>query len=99
MGFLDIFALFVHILIIGLVGFLFWMLAGLPGRVAKENDHPFSDAIAIGGWTTLVLGAVAWPFVLMWAYAPGLIDRSDPEKRITELEKELVALRNAGVAE
>jgi hypothetical protein len=99
MGFLDIFALFVHILIIGLVGFLFWMLAGLPGRVAKENNHPFSDAIAIGGWTTLVLGAVAWPFVLMWAYAPGLIDRSDPEKRIAELEKELVAVRNAGVAE
>jgi hypothetical protein len=99
MGFLDIFALFVHILIIGLVGFLFWMLAGLPGRVAKENNHPFSDAIAIGGWTTLVLGAVAWPFVLMWAYAPGLIDRSAPEKRIAELEKELVAVRNAGVAE
>lgn len=96
MGFLDIFALFVLILMIGLVGFLIWMLGGLPGRVAESNSHPFVDAITIGGWSTLILGAVGWPFVLMWAYAPGLIALSKTEERIRELETELASLREGG---
>ena len=51
---------------IGLIAFL----GGWPGRVAKRLNHPYADAITVGGWATLILGGVGWPLVLIWAYAP-----------------------------
>lgn len=45
-------------------------LGSWPGRVANKLNHPYAEAISIGGWVTLLFGGVAWPFVLIWAYAP-----------------------------
>lgn len=65
---LSLVALVVLLLIAALIGVLIWFLGGLPGKIAAERCHPFTQAIQIGGWATLLLGAVGWPFVLMWAY-------------------------------
>lgn len=43
-------------------------LGGWPGRVAKRRGHPHAEAVAIGGWVTLLAGALFWPIVLIWAY-------------------------------
>lgn len=100
MGFLDYFALFVILLIVFLIGFLVWMLGGLPGRVAESNNHPYARAISFGGWATLFLGVVAWPFVAMWAYAPGLIARSgdaangDVKDEIDQLKLQIKKLQS-----
>ena len=48
---------------------LFVFLGGWPGRVAKRLEHPYANAVSVGGWVTLVFGGVGWPFVLIWAYA------------------------------
>jgi hypothetical protein len=46
---------------------VFVFLGSLPGRIAKKRGHPNAKAVLLGGWATLVLAVVGWPFVLMWA--------------------------------
>jgi len=95
MSVLDIAALLILIILALLIGAMFWYLGALPGRIAKERDHPYEQAIMVGGWTTLILGAVAWPFVLMWAYTPirfsGDKERSDENK--VDLHNEIKSLQ------
>lgn len=59
---------------------IFIVLGGLPGRIAHKRGHPNAKAIQIGGWATLLLAVVGWPFVLMWAMAETSTNRS-PENR------------------
>jgi len=66
---LDIAAFVVMAILVGIAGAVFYFLGSWPGKVAKRLDHPYQQAINIGGWVTLVCGGVAWPFVLIWAYA------------------------------
>ena len=62
---------------------LFVFLGGWPGRVARRLDHPYADAVSVGGWVTLVLGGVGWPFILIWAYAvPKREPTLSPEKNV-----------------
>ncbi len=67
---LDIAAFVVMAILAGFAIGIFVFLGGWPGRVAKRLDHPYQEAISIGGWVTLLFGGVGWPFVLIWAYAP-----------------------------
>ena len=48
---------------------LIMFLGGWPGRIARRLNHPYQDAVSVAGWVTLLTGGVAWPFVLIWAYA------------------------------
>ncbi len=69
MSALDIFALFVLlVMIVAGIG-LFVVLGMLPGKVAEQRNHPYQQAIAIGSWVALVAGGVLWPILLIWAYA------------------------------
>lgn len=43
-------------------------LAMLPGTIAKRRNHPWAQAVTVGGWVTLFLGFALWPIVLIWAY-------------------------------
>lgn len=73
---------------------LLWFLGGMPGRVAKKNDHPDADAIRVGGWASLLLGVVGWPWVLMWAYRepPSTKDNSADLSRLSERVADLERL-------
>jgi hypothetical protein len=86
---LDITALVALLITVGLVVALIWFLGGLPGRVAKQRNHPYAEAIQVGGWATLVLAGVGWPFVLMWAYASSGAEGRDELQRLTERVDEL----------
>lgn len=66
----DIAAFVVMAILAGMAITVFVFLGGWPGRVAKRLNHPYEDAIRVGGWVTLVCGGVGFPFVLIWAYAP-----------------------------
>jgi hypothetical protein len=65
---IDIFAWVVLLVLIALAVALFIALGMLPGHVARQRGHPWAEAVAVGGWVTLILGFVLWPLVLIWAY-------------------------------
>ena len=73
---LDIAAFVLMVLMAAIAIGLFVYLGGWPGRVARRLDHPYADAVSVGGWVTLVFGGVGWPFILIWAYA--VPDRETP---------------------
>ncbi|AZO81146.1 MULTISPECIES: DUF3302 domain-containing protein [unclassified Bosea (in: a-proteobacteria)] len=65
---LDIFAWIVLVVLAASTIFVIVFMAMLPGMVARRRNHPWADAVAVGGWVTLFLGFVLWPIVLIWAY-------------------------------
>ena len=67
---LDIAAFVVMALLAGAAVAVFVFLGSWPGRIARGLNHPYAEAISIGGWVTLIFGGIGWPFILIWAYAP-----------------------------
>ncbi|MBE9532661.1 MAG: DUF3302 domain-containing protein [Proteobacteria bacterium] len=65
---LDIFALIVLLIIVGSALAIFIFMGLLPGKVAKQNNHPQVEAITIGSWVALLAGGILWPLILIWAY-------------------------------
>jgi len=86
----DIAAFVLMAILAGMAIGVFVFLGGWPGRVARRLDHPYAEAISIGGWITLVFGGVGFPFMLVWAYAPpggtGKTVNSVPEPAIEPVE-------------
>lgn len=66
---LDYVALGVLVFIAAILVGVFVFLGGWPGRVATKRRHPYTSAVSIGGWVTLVAGGVLYPIVLIWAFA------------------------------
>lgn len=77
---IDIFAWFVLIVLIVCTVTVVVFLAALPGRIARERGHPWTQAVTVAGWVSVLFGFVLWPFALVWAYvdAPA---RHDNEAR------------------
>jgi prepilin signal peptidase PulO-like enzyme (type II secretory pathway) len=65
---LDIFAWIVLIVLVASTAAVVIFLAMLPGMIAKKRNHPWAQAVTVGGWVTLFLGFMLWPLVLIWAY-------------------------------
>lgn len=65
---LDIFAWIVLVVLAASAVAIFVALGAMPGHIARKRNHPWADAVAIGGWATLIFGLVFWPLVLIWAY-------------------------------
>ena len=72
---LDIFVWIVLIVLIATLVAIFVALGMMPGHIARKRGHPWAEAVAIGGWVTLIFGFVFWPLVMIWAYV------DFPEKR------------------
>jgi len=68
MGPLDIFAWIVLVVMLASTVFVLVFLAMLPGMIARKRNHPWAQAVTVGGWVTLFLGFALWPIVLIWAY-------------------------------
>jgi uncharacterized BrkB/YihY/UPF0761 family membrane protein len=68
MSVLDIFAWIVLIVLVVSTVAVVVFLAMLPGMIAKRRNHPWTQAVTVGGWVTLFLGFALWPLVLIWAY-------------------------------
>ena len=65
---LDIFALVVIALLIGVVIWLVVLLGNMPGEIARKRNHPQAEAINILGWIGLLFGGIPWLVALVWAY-------------------------------
>jgi NADH:ubiquinone oxidoreductase subunit 6 (subunit J) len=70
---LDIFAWVVLIVLIGTVIAIFLFLAMLPGRIARQRNHPQHEAVNVAGWLGAIALGVFWPLALVWAFyvSPG----------------------------
>jgi hypothetical protein len=64
---LDVFAWIVLIVLVACTVAVIVYLAMLPGMIARHRNHPWANAVNVGGWVTLFLGFALWPIVLIWA--------------------------------
>jgi hypothetical protein len=77
------FAILVVLVLIGIA--IFVELARLPGKKARERDHPQADAINVLGWVGLLLGVAPWLVALVWAYTrPPLLVASQMPAAVAE---------------
>ena len=98
---IDIFAWVVLLVIIASVVVVFVVLGMLPGKIARERQHPQVQAISVASWLALIFGFAAWPFVLVWAYLRPVarpLDQPEDEavrQRIAGLEARIAELESA----
>ncbi len=96
---IDYFAWFVFIVIILCVVYIFVALAQLPGKTARERNHPQADAINVASWLGLLLTmGVIWVLAMVWSRSVPVTSVGDAQvdalkKRVAELEAELAQSR------
>ncbi len=66
---LDIAAFVVMGLLAAIAIAVFVVLAKMPGKIAKQRNHTYAEAVNIAGWLGLFLGGLPWVAALVWAYA------------------------------
>jgi hypothetical protein len=96
---LDIFALVVLLILISLCIALVVVLGPLPGKIAKQRNHPQADAIQVMGWIGLITLGVAWLIALIWAYTKPFQSGSGDSQlaeRVSSLENQLQQLTEGG---
>jgi hypothetical protein len=83
--FLDYFALAV-LLILGAAGVVIWVLLGImPGRIARDRNHPQADAIGVCGWWGVLTMGLLLPLAYIWAYSnPRMCDESRADRNETK---------------
>jgi amino acid transporter len=93
---LDIFALVVIALLIGVVIWLVVLLGNMPGEIARKRNHPQAEAISALGWIGLITMGLGWFIAIVWAYYKP--DAADPvlEERVKDLESRIENLQVKG---
>jgi hypothetical protein len=76
---IDIFAWIVLVVVLATFVAVFVAMGMMPGRIAHQRGHPWAQAVAVGGWATLICGFVLWPLVLIWAYVDVPTNRQPPQ--------------------
>ena len=78
---LDWFALFV-LLVLAAAAVTGWVVLGMmPGRIARERNHPQSDAIAVCGWWGVITMGLLLPLAFIWAYTNPTASKAESEER------------------
>ena len=92
---LDVFAWVVLIVILVAALVVWFVLAMLPGRIARQRGHPQADAISICGWLGALAFGIFWPVAMVWAFTAPVArvpDDPDVDKRLAALEGVIAAL-------
>ena len=94
--FLDIFALVVIALLLGVVIWLVVLLGNMPGDIARKRNHPQAEAISALGWIGLITMGLSWFVAIVWAYYKPGAKGSDLQERIESLETQVQQLQPGG---
>jgi H+/Cl- antiporter ClcA len=86
---LDIFALVVIAILLGVVIWLVVLLGNIPGEIARKRNHPQAEAITALGWIGLITMGISWFVAMVWAYYKQDATGSDLEQRVEDLENRL----------
>lgn len=83
--FLDYFALAVLVILVT-AGVVIWVLLGImPGRIARDRNHPQADAISVCGWWGVLTMGLLMPLAYIWAYSnPSRCDESRADRNETK---------------
>ena len=93
---LDIFALVVILLLLGVVIWLVVLLGNMPGEIARKRNHPQAEAITALGWIGLITMGFTWFVAIAWAYYKPDAAGSDLQQRVKDLEDQLQQLQVGG---
>ncbi|QOL27180.1 DUF3302 domain-containing protein [Thalassotalea sp. LPB0316] len=94
---LDYFAWVVFITIIVAALAIVVALCKIPGKIAKDNNHPQAEAINVAGWLGLLLSfGVIWVIAIIWAKTKPVTTNvpseiEDIKASIAQLQKQLEA--------
>ncbi len=94
--FLDVFAFVVFgILLLAIVAAVV-ALGVLPGKIARQRDHPQADAITAAGWMGVASLGILGPLAFIWAFhRAGTNDGSQTLREAQALEQLVSASLNA----
>jgi len=90
---LDIFALIVIALLIGVAIWLVVLLGKMPGKIAQQRGHPQVDSIIALSWIGLITMGASWFIALVWAYYKPATAGADLQEQIDELKHQLKQLQ------
>ena len=76
------------VLLVLLVIWIYVELAKLPGKKARERDHPQAEAINVLSWIGLLFGGVPWVVALVWAYTKPVAVGFQPPVAAADQESE-----------
>lgn len=65
---MEIFALIVLFVLVISALAIWAMLGMLPGKIARERNHPQADAISMCGWWGAITLGILSPLAFIWAY-------------------------------
>ena len=65
---MEIFALIVLLVLVVSALAVWAMLGILPGRIARERNHPQAEAISVCGWWGAITMGILSPLAFIWAY-------------------------------
>ena len=68
MNLLDIFALLVLLVLAAAVVGIWVILGFLPGKIARQRNHPQAEAINMCGWWGVITLGILLPLAFIWAY-------------------------------
>ena len=93
---LDWVALGIWIFVIMVVVYGIIAIHDIPASVARQRNHPHTDAIEAAGWVSLFMLHALWPFLWIWAfyYKPEVEAKkmAENEKRQSDLGEVMARL-------
>ncbi len=93
---MEIFALIVLLVLCAAVIALVVVIGRIPGRIAREADHPQAEAINVLAWIGLLTLGMGWFIALVWAKAKPIAPGPLLEQRVSELEARIAELEEGG---
>ena len=83
--FIEIFALVVIVILIVAALAIVVLLGSMPGRIARDRNHPQADAIRVCGWWGVLTMGLLLPLAYIWAYTnPRWRDDPRPDTNPTD---------------
>ena len=90
---LDVFALIVLIVLVAAAMGTWMVLGMLPGKIARQRNHPQAEAINVCGWWGVITMGVLLPLAFIWAYTnPKELrdtDKDAPDAAVNENQEEV----------
>ncbi len=81
MSALDIFALIVLLVLLGVIIGVWVFLGMLPGKIAHSRNHPQAEAINVCGWWGVITLGILLPVAWIWAYTNPPDRKADGKRR------------------
>jgi H+/Cl- antiporter ClcA len=90
---LDIFALIVIALLVGVAIWLVVLLGSLPGNIARSRNHPQAEAITALSWVGLITIGLSWFVAMVWAYYKPDATNNEIQQQVDELRQQVNRLQ------